>query len=114
MERLFIVAGGLAGAAGVALSAAGAHAGGANVTTAATFMLLHAPLFLLVGTTADHRWRRIGAAIVLAGLVLFAGDLLMRHYTGSRLFPMAAPAGGTGMIAGWLVIAASALSRPAR
>lgn len=43
---ILIFAGGLMGASGVALSAYGAHAGGGNVTTAAQFLLFHAPLFV--------------------------------------------------------------------
>lgn len=114
-SALFIIAGGLLGAAGVALSAAAAHAGGGNVQTAASFLLMHAPALLaigLVGATA-RRLLRVGAAVLLLGLVFFAGDLLARHYLGTRLFPMAAPAGGVLLIAGWLIIAASALWRPA-
>lgn len=111
--RPFLLAGGLLGAAGVALSAVAAHAGGGNVATAANFLLFHAPAFLtlsLFGSTAG-RVLKAGGWIVLAGLVLFAGDLIARHYLGDRLFPMAAPTGGTLMIAGWLVIAASAFAQ---
>ncbi len=107
-DRLLILAGGLAGAAGVALSAVAAHAGGGNVGTAAGFLLMHAPVFVAVGLFGGNSALRGGSLALLAGLVIFAGDLLMRNYTGTRLFPMAAPTGGTTMILGWLVIAASA------
>ncbi len=108
-QKLFILAGGLAGAAGVALSAVAAHAGGGNVGTAASFLLAHAPAFLAIGLIGGNRVLKGGVAVLLLGLLLFCGDLLARHYVGSRLFPMAAPAGGTLLIAGWLGIAASAL-----
>ncbi|MBE0692150.1 MAG: DUF423 domain-containing protein, partial [Aquamicrobium sp.] len=39
----------------------------------------------------------------------FAGDLVLRDVAGQRLFPMAAPTGGTLTIAGWLAVAVSAL-----
>lgn len=110
-HRLLILAGGLAGAAGVALSALAAHAGGGHVATAAAFLLAHAPALLCIGLLGHGRVAASGGAIVLTGMLLFCGDLLMRHYAGGRLFPYAAPAGGTAMIAGWLVIAASALAR---
>ncbi len=113
-QKLFILAGGLAGAAGVALSAAAAHAGGGNVATAASFLLAHAPALLAIGLLGRGRLLAAGGAVTLAGLLLFTGDLLMRHYAGDRLFPMAAPIGGTSMIAGWLLIAASAFTIPAR
>ncbi len=114
MYRFMAIAGALFGAAGVALSAAAAHAGGGNVQTAATMLLAHAPVLLAVGLHVPARpalgW---AAALLLGGVVLFTGDLLARHYYGGRLFTFAAPAGGIGMIAGWLAIAiAILLARP--
>lgn len=109
-SRFLIAAGGLAGAAGVALSALAAHAGGGNVGTAASFLLAHAPALLAIGLLGRGRLSFPGGAILLAGLLLFCGDLMLRHYVGQRLFPMAAPIGGTAMIAGWLVVAASAFA----
>lgn len=110
MQRVLIVAGGLCGAAGVGLSAAAAHAGGASTGTAASFLLGHAPLLLAVGLMGWNAILRIGALVVLAGLALFAGDLLMRDFVGTRLFPMAAPSGGTLMIIGWFVVAMGGLA----
>lgn len=110
--RMLIVAGGLVGAAGVALSAAAAHAGGGNAATAASFLLMHAPLFVAVGILEPrHRLLGFASVALLVGLLLFAGDLLARHYLGTRLFPMAAPAGGSIMILGWLGVAGSAILR---
>ena len=111
-ERILTAAGGLAGAAGVALSAAAAHTGGAFTGTAAAMLLAHAPALLAVGLLGGAhggRLLRLGAYCLLLGLLLFAGDLLMRDYVGHRLFAMAAPTGGTLMIVGWLIVAASAL-----
>ena len=45
------------------------------------------------------------------GTIVFAGDLVARHYLGSRLFPFAAPLGGNLMILGWLAIAIGAFLR---
>ncbi|MBM2714909.1 DUF423 domain-containing protein [Mesorhizobium caraganae] len=109
--RILVFAGGLCGAAGVALSAASAHLGGAFVGTAASFLIMHAPVFLAVGLARANRILRIGSLVLLIGLVLFCGDLLARDFVGSRLFPMSAPIGGSLLIAGWLAIAASALVR---
>ena len=107
----FVAAGGLIGALGVAASAAAAHAGGAFTGTIANMLLFHAPVFLIAGMPGLSRVGRMGGRILLAGLVLFCGDLAVRDQLGSRLFPFAAPAGGMLLIAGWLVIAASALVR---
>jgi uncharacterized membrane protein YgdD (TMEM256/DUF423 family) len=73
-------------------------------------LLVHAPAFLAIGLLPGNRMVRLSFWTLLAGLALFTGDLAMRVYAGTRLFPMAVPAGGTLLIAGWLVVAASALS----
>lgn len=110
--RPFVIAAGLFGAAGVAFSAVAAHQGGGSIGTAANFLLFHAPAFLALGLAgaAATRLMRIGGWIVFAGVLLFAGDLLARHYLGDRLFPMAAPAGGSLTILGWLVLAAAGVA----
>ncbi|MEI9403412.1 DUF423 domain-containing protein [Mesorhizobium argentiipisi] len=111
-NRLLVLAGGLVGAAGVALSATAAHGGGAFTGTAANFLLMHAPAFLAIGLAGGNCCLRIASLVLLAGLLLFCGDLLARDFLGSRLFPMSAPIGGTLLIAGWVAIAVSALWRP--
>lgn len=111
-QRLFVVAGGLIGATGVGLSAAVAHAGGAFTQTIASMLLFHAPLFVAVGLAAPERtsrYLRWAATLLLGGLILFSLDLFVRDAGWVRLFPMAAPLGGSAMIAGWLAIAIAAL-----
>jgi len=106
---LLAAAGGLCGAAGVALSAVAAHAGGGNIGTAATMLLAHGPVLLAAGLAGTGRAMRLAGLVLLVGVLLFAGDLLVRETGAARLFPMAAPAGGMLMIAGWLGIAVSAV-----
>lgn len=101
--------GALCGAAGVALSALAAHAGGDGLATAAQFLLFHAPLFVAMALTRPPNATLLAGWGILAGLALFAGDLLARHYLGNRLFPMAAPIGGVLMIAGWAALAVTLL-----
>ena len=48
----------------------------------------------------------LSASSIAAGL--FAGDLTLRQYAGHGLFPMAAPTGGTLLIASWLALAVAA------
>lgn len=107
-DQSLVLAGGLCGVAGVALSAAAAHAGGGNVETAASFLLMHAPALLAIGLVGAGCILRTGGFVLLFGLLVFAGDLVMRHYAGARLFPIAAPIGGGVMILGWLIVALSA------
>ena len=49
------------------------------------------------------------ASTMLAGAVVFAGDVSLLVLSGAKLFPMAAPTGGTTMIASWLALALVAL-----
>lgn len=111
-NRALASAGGLCGAIGVALSALAAHHGGAFIGTAADFLLFHAAALLGIGLATTSRGLRLGGFLLVVGLVLFCGDLLSRDLLGTRLLPFAAPAGGTLLIAGWLVVAASALIPP--
>ncbi len=109
-NRLLIFAGGLCGAIGVALSAVAAHRGGGNIQTAATLLLAHAPA-LLAAALLPGRAARLGGAVLIAGLILFCGDMVSRDFADDRLFAFAAPAGGTALIAGWLLVAFSAFAR---
>jgi uncharacterized membrane protein YgdD (TMEM256/DUF423 family) len=100
---------GLAGAAGVALAAAGAHGNALSaLTPAAQFLLMHAAAALAVVAVAMRAAHPAGfliaALLLLAGVTLFSGDIAARTFWGARLFPMAAPAGGSTMIVGWLVL----------
>nr|WP_191969673.1 DUF423 domain-containing protein [Neorhizobium galegae] len=101
------------GAAGVALAAAASHGGDTVfLGSASTMCRAHAPV--LLGLYLGYRYFRTAtlAALVLGlGTIIFAGDLVSRHYLGDRLFPLAAPVGGTGMMLGWLIVAAGAFFR---
>jgi uncharacterized membrane protein YgdD (TMEM256/DUF423 family) len=117
MDRLIPALGVMAalmGASGVALAAAAAHAdGGEMARTAAYFLLLHAAA--LLGATGCARAfiadARIARALLLVGAglgigaIIFSADLASRAFAGARLFPMAAPAGGSLMILGWVALA---------
>lgn len=109
LDRLLAALAALAGGLGVAASAAAAHtSGGDTLKTAAQFLLFHAPAILvLTGFAAVGLTRsaltRLAAAALLVGLLLFSGDLAMRALAGQALFPMAAPIGGTVLMAGWLL-----------
>jgi len=108
---LLVILAGLMGASGVILAAASAHAlPNAGLDSAGHMLSLHAAA-LLGGAAILHAgliWRPLGA-IALFGLALgsalFAGDIALRAFAGHRLFPMAAPTGGTIMIASWVVLA---------
>jgi uncharacterized membrane protein YgdD (TMEM256/DUF423 family) len=105
---------GLVGAAGVALAAAGAHGSALSaLTPAAQFLIMHAAAALAVAavaTRAVHPGAFLLAALVLLiGVTLFSGDVAARTLWGQRLFPMAAPIGGSTMIIGWLVLSGAGI-----
>jgi uncharacterized membrane protein YgdD (TMEM256/DUF423 family) len=105
---------GLAGAAGVALAAAGAHGAGlSDLTPPAQFLLMHAAAALAIVAIALRLVHPVpflaAALILLVGVTLFSGDIAVRTFTGNRLFPMAAPIGGSSMILGWLVVSGAAI-----
>jgi len=100
---------GLYGALGVVGSAVAAHAAvGVQLATAAQFLLFHATLLLALVALAQRSdqprvWLAIAAAVAV-GTALFSGDVAKFAITGTHLFPMAAPTGGSILIAGWAAI----------
>jgi uncharacterized membrane protein YgdD (TMEM256/DUF423 family) len=98
-HRVLIGLAGIMGADGVMLAAASAHGADASrLASASSMLLFHASAVL--GAIAG--WGFVVAA------ALFAADLALRQYAGHSLFPMAAPTGGTLLIASWLALAVAA------
>lgn len=102
----------LMGAAGVALAAAAAHGDGGLARTASQFLIFHATALLgLAALLPQIARERLRHALLVCSFglgcaaILFSGDLASRALAGGRLFPMAAPIGGTGMILFWLALA---------
>jgi len=115
LRPLILFVSGLMGACGVALAAAASHGGDTLfLGSASTMCLAHAPVLLaLFLGYRQFRTATLAGLVLGLGTILFAGDLVSRHYLGSRLFPMAAPAGGTLMMLGWLLVALGAFFRRA-
>jgi uncharacterized membrane protein YgdD (TMEM256/DUF423 family) len=113
--RVLIALAGLMGAAGIVLAAASAHlADAARLGAASSMLLFHAAVVPGTAALAERGMLRPRLALAaaygfVAAAALFAGDLALRQYAGHGLFPFAAPAGGTLLIASWLVLALSAL-----
>ena len=115
MEYILVVLAGLMGAAGIALAAASAHGQPGTGLDSAGYMLLFHAAAILGGLGIVHSGfvsRPLAltalAAFVL-GAALFSGDVALRAFAGHRLFPMAAPAGGMILIAGWLILSVAAI-----
>ncbi len=96
---------------GIGLAAAASHMDDQRLLGGAALMcLVHAPALLGLIAAGDRlRFATLPGLLVILGVLLFAGDLVKRHFTGSGLFPMSAPSGGMIMMAGWLVIGVGAL-----
>ena len=118
MKSSFRILTGLAaimGADGVILAALSAHQGHAGGLEAASSMLLfHAPAVLALVMLAERGvvHAKIGLAAGFGFVVasaLFAGDLTLRQFAGHRLFPFAAPTGGTLLIVSWLTLLVAAV-----
>ena len=103
---LFSTLAGLCGALAIAAYAGAAHGGENHLGNIAPLLLGHAPAFLVLSLIVPFsRTAYLGGALLVIGLALFCGDLFMRDMTSDRLFPMAAPIGGSLMILGWLAVA---------
>jgi len=112
---IFVALAGLMGASGVILAAAGAHGTPhAGVESAAYMLLFHAAAVLggAALTQQGLLWRPLMLAVLgawVVGAALFSGDIVVRAFAGHRLFAMAAPTGGTILIAAWLALAGAAV-----
>ena len=112
--RILIILAAVMGADGVILAAAVAHQSDATRLAAASSMLLfHASAVLATVALVERGLLNapVGIASAIGFVIaagLFAGDLSLRQYAGHSLFPMAAPTGGTLLIASWLALALAA------
>jgi uncharacterized membrane protein YgdD (TMEM256/DUF423 family) len=105
----------MTGAGGIILATVAAHVvPDPRLQTAANFLMLHAAAALAVCGIAlalpqRGMWFLGAAGLFLSGSLLFGGDLSVRALAGKRLFPMAAPLGGTLLIFGWALVTLAAM-----
>jgi uncharacterized membrane protein YgdD (TMEM256/DUF423 family) len=116
--RFLAAAGAIAAAFGIALMAYAAHAfpDDSRLGTAAQFLFVQGPAVmaatgLIAAGLASRRFGPWCLVVVLAGLMLFSGDLGLKGARAGQLFSMAAPIGGMAMIGGWLGFALALLFR---
>jgi len=106
---------GVAGAAGVALAAVAAHkVESPALATAAMMLTIHAAaavgiVALAMRTGREKLWQA-AAVLMLAAASLFSGDIALHTLSGTHVFPMAAPTGGSLLIASWLIVAGLAIA----
>jgi uncharacterized membrane protein YgdD (TMEM256/DUF423 family) len=115
--RILVILAGVMGADGVILAAVAAHQdNAARLLPASSMLLFHAIAVLAAIVLIERGIVHFALATAAAfGFVtasaLFAGDLCLRHFAGRGLFPLAAPTGGTLLIASWLTLALAAAWR---
>lgn len=123
MARLWMFVGCLTGALAVAMAAVAAHAlparldarALASVGSAIQMQGWHALALLLTGfwmlraPPASLQLANFAALAFAAGLLLFCGSVYLMTLAGIRLGPTA-PLGGLLLMAGWLLLGASALA----
>lgn len=114
-STLLVAFAGVLGAAGVADGAIAAHvAGGATLERASEILMVHAAALLGLAAWArlcGERAEIVAVAAALGlGAALFGADVTLLTLAGQRLFPHAAPIGGSTMIAAWLILTLLALT----
>jgi uncharacterized membrane protein YgdD (TMEM256/DUF423 family) len=116
MDQFSIALAGIMGAAGIMLTAAGAHGKpGVGLDSAGYLLLIHAVAVIagIVAARSGIILRPLGIIVIcgfVLGAALFAADVAARAYLGGRLFPFAAPTGGVILIISWLALTAAALA----
>jgi uncharacterized membrane protein YgdD (TMEM256/DUF423 family) len=116
MDQILIALAGVMGATGIALAAAGAHGKpGFGLDAAGYLLLIHAVGVVAVMAAArlDFIFRPLSLPVLwgfVIGAGLFATDVAARAFLGSRLFPYAAPVGGSLLILAWVALIAAALA----
>jgi uncharacterized membrane protein YgdD (TMEM256/DUF423 family) len=106
---------GVAGAAGVALAAVAAHkVDSPALATAAMMLTIHAVaavgiVALAMRLEREKLWQAT-AVLMLGAASLFSGDIALHTLSGTHVFPMAAPTGGSLLIASWLIVAGLAVA----
>ena len=112
--RILIILAAIMGADGIMLAAASAHGAEASrLASASSMLLFHASAVLSAVGLAERGivHAKIGTVAAFGFVLaasLFASDLTLRQFAGRGLFPMAAPTGGTLLIASWLALAVAA------
>lgn len=120
MNSIFLAFGAFLGALGVVTGAFGAHLLEESLSrekmevfeTGVLYHLIHAVALILVAqvTAEMPSWLSKGAGMAfIAGILLFSGSLYALALTDISSFGMVAPVGGTLLIVGWCLLAATPL-----
>lgn len=121
MDRVFFILGAVSGAIAVMLGAFGAHALRSSLSperlatfeTGVRYEMYHALALLAVSLAAAREgtsgWMAAAGIFFVLGTLLFSGSLYLLAATKARWLGAITPLGGIAFIAGWLLLALSAL-----
>ena len=120
MDRLFLALGAISALVSVAAGAFGAHALRSRLApevlvvfeTGARYQMYHALGLLAVAWAASRSpsaWVTAAGWLLVAGTLLFSGSLYALTLSGVRAFGAVTPVGGVAFLAGWALLAWSAL-----
>jgi uncharacterized membrane protein YgdD (TMEM256/DUF423 family) len=117
ISRTLILAGALLAATGVSLGAFGTHGLQAVLDerrlswwqTGVEYQIWHGLALVALAPAGLSRIRLV-AALLVGGALLFSGSLCLMALTDWRWLGPVTPIGGSAMIAGWLVLAWSAIT----
>ena len=123
MVATWFAAGAVMCGLGVLLGAFGAHGLRGRVTpemlavfeTGVRYHLVHGLALLAVAwatTRWPNTWISASGGLFVAGIVVFSGSLYLLSITGVRWLGAITPIGGLCFVAGWLILALSAMRAP--
>jgi uncharacterized membrane protein YgdD (TMEM256/DUF423 family) len=120
--KLFIMLGSINMALAVAIGAFGAHGLAGKVTekmlqnwnTGAHYHIIHALALLAIGLlmskiNGPSSLLNIGGWLIVAGILFFSGSLYAMVLTGVKTWGAITPIGGVAFIAGWILVAVTAV-----
>ncbi|MBI5786203.1 MAG: DUF423 domain-containing protein [Rhodocyclales bacterium] len=121
LEKTFLVLGALSAAISVALGAAAAHAlaglppaAQSWFHTALQYQQFHALGLLAVGLVAGRKpspWVAASGWLMVAGTLLFSGNLYLRSFGDFHALHAVTPFGGGAFMLGWLALAIGVATR---
>jgi uncharacterized membrane protein YgdD (TMEM256/DUF423 family) len=122
MSNVLIGLGALSAFVSVGAGAFGAHALKQALTadmltvyhTAVDYQFIHSIGLIMIGALQRQSPRRahvVAAWTMFAGIIIFSGSLYVLSISGIRWLGMITPIGGVGLLAAWLILAISYLSR---
>jgi uncharacterized membrane protein YgdD (TMEM256/DUF423 family) len=121
MDRTFLLIGAVVGFIGVGLGAFGAHGLRGRLSpeslnvfeTGVRYQMYHAFAILIVAIALarfDGWILRTAGWLFTLGIVLFSGSLYALALTGTRAFGAITPIGGLAFLAGWALLAWTAIA----